>query len=75
MTNKYIEPSKKNYGDMSKAELEFVRIDAEAAAQRFIQQHQNKPFFLRMAGTIIAAAGKKLEPQPSEESGSNLFQD
>ena len=71
----YIDPSKKQYGDMSKAELDFVRVDAEAAAQRFIQQHGGKPFFLRIAGTIIASAGKKLEPQLSAEASSNLFQD
>lgn len=75
MSNRHLDPSRKQYGEMSKEELDMVRLQAEEAAQRFIQQHQNKPFFLRIAGTIIAAAGKKLEPQLSAESGSNLFQD
>ena len=62
----YIDPSKKQYADMSKAELDLVRLQAQEAADRFVQQHRNKPFFLRIAGTIIAAAGKSLEPQVSE---------
>lgn len=74
MTNRF-DPSKKQYGDMSKAELDLVRLQAQDAADRFIQQHGGKPFFLRIAGTIIAAAGKKLEPQLSAEASSNLFQD
>lgn len=60
-------PSKKQYADMSKAEVDYVRMEAEEAAQKFIDRHRNKPFFLRIAGTIIAAHGKSLEP-PKPES-------
>lgn len=75
MTKAYTDPSKKQYGDMSKAELDMVRLQAQEAADKFIQQHGGKPFFLRIAGTIIAAAGKRLEPQSSESTGDGLFRD
>lgn len=61
-------PSKKQYADLSKAEADYVRMEAEEAAKQFIQRHNGKPFFLRIAGTVIAAHGKSLEPpKPVED--------
>lgn len=72
MTREF-DPSKKQYGDMSSAELDLVRMQAQEAADRFIQQHQSKPFFLRIAGTIIAAHGKNMEPKVQASATADLW--